>query len=97
MLFNSLYFIFLFLPLAVVSFYACRRINFNLAIIVLALFSFFFYAYWAPVYILLFVGSIIVNFLIAGYIHKLANDRKNLGKLVLYAAIALNLILLYYF
>jgi alginate O-acetyltransferase complex protein AlgI len=93
MLFNSLQFIFLFLPAAVLVFYLCQKINLKLPIISLALFSLFFYAYWNPPYILLLLSSISVNFIFA----SLIKQKKKHSFSLLCAAIIFNLALLFYY
>ena len=66
MLFNSPVYLFLFLPAAVLGYYAARRFaGLGAAVIVLLAASLFFYGYWKPVYLLLLGGSILVNFYLA--------------------------------
>lgn len=96
MLFNSFIFLFLFLPAAVISFYALKKFSFRLALTSLVVFSLTYYAYWKPEYIFLILGSVAVNFILAQGISKrsenLLRDRAKL-----FFAIFLNLSLLGYF
>jgi len=64
MLFNSVGFIFLFLPLAVLVFFLLARFSHRAAAIALTLASLTFYAMWNPAYLPLLLGSILGNFLI---------------------------------
>ena len=60
MVFSSITFLFAFLPLAVVSYYVLPERFWNIALL---LFSLIFYAWGEPVYILLMLFSITVNYL----------------------------------
>ncbi|MDG2154417.1 MAG: MBOAT family protein, partial [Gammaproteobacteria bacterium] len=63
MLFNSPIFIFVFLPLVLAGFYATSRLfGREVTIVWLVLASLFFYGWWNPVYLLLMMASILVNF-----------------------------------
>src|SRR6267142_4779788 len=62
MLFSSYAFLFQFLPATVLAFAAARRHSPRAGIMVLAGASLFFYGAWRPVYLLLLVASIAVNF-----------------------------------
>lgn len=92
MLFNSPVYLFLFLPAALAGYYAARRFaGLGAAIIVLLAASLFFYGYWNPVYLILLLGSILVNFFLAGRITRADKPRR---KALLIAAVGFNLILL---
>ena len=65
MLFNSLRFLFLFLPVTMVGFHLLGRYGRRPVIVWLALMSVVFYAAWNTVFVLFLLGSILVNFLIA--------------------------------
>ena len=69
MLFNSYPFIFGFLPIALVVFYALGRFR-TLAGIALTLLSLGFYSWWNPVYLPLLVGSIVFNYGVGAYIQR---------------------------
>src|SRR5712671_1280577 len=62
MLFSTYTFLFQFLPATVLAFAAARRHSPRAGIMVLAGASLFFYGAWRPVYLLLLVASIAVNF-----------------------------------
>ena len=94
MLFSSFEFIFFFLPIAVVLFYCIRNHSFQLASMFLVLVSFAYYGYWKPEYLILLLGSIGFNFIIAGRQKNADGSRK---KTYLISAIIFNLGLLFYF
>ena len=62
MLFSSYTFVFQFLPVTVLAFAAARLHSPRAGILVLAGASLFFYGAWRPIYLLLLIGSIAVNF-----------------------------------
>ena len=65
MLFNSFEFIFVFLPLTLLSFaFVARKFGNESAIGVLVVASLFFYSWWNPIYILLLLASMSVNYVI---------------------------------
>lgn len=94
MLFNSYYFIGLFLPLVIITFYlASRWYGPRTAVACLVLFSLFFYGWWNPVYLTLIIGSILFNYNFG----RLIVARKNYGKALLVVGVAANLSTLAYF
>jgi alginate O-acetyltransferase complex protein AlgI len=62
MLFSSYTFLFQFLPATVLAFAAARRHSPRAGVMVLAGASLFFYGAWRPVYLLLLIASVAVNF-----------------------------------
>ncbi|TAF57283.1 MAG: MBOAT family protein [Oscillatoriales cyanobacterium] len=63
MLFNSIEFLFVFLPLTVVGYRLLRQFGYDhVATIWLTLLSLGFYGWWNPPYLLLLLGSIAVNY-----------------------------------
>ena len=92
MVFSSNVFLILFLPIFLIGYFACPKRWRNL---VLLLFSIIFYAYGAPTFILLLLGSTVINFYLVKWLYK----TDNLVHKKLYAglAIALSLGLLGYF
>jgi alginate O-acetyltransferase complex protein AlgI len=62
MLFSSYTFLFQFLPATVLAFAAARRHSPRAGILVLAGASLFFYGAWRPIYLLLLLASVAVNF-----------------------------------
>lgn len=91
MLFNSLEFLLLFIPLCVITFYLCARISPIIAITQLLCFSLIFYGFSNPAYLILLCGSIIVNFALGNIIHKTRS------RFITGAGIACNLISIGYF
>ncbi|VIO76731.1 Peptidoglycan O-acetyltransferase [Bradyrhizobium ivorense] len=92
MLFNSLQFLLLFLPITCAGFLVCRRFgNIQWVFIWLFICSATFYAAWEPRYLILLFGSIAGNYAAALHIAR------QKSKLVLGAAIAANLAVLGYF
>ena len=96
MLFNSHAFIFLFLPLTLLVFFALGRFSAKLAAGWLAAASLFFYGWWSPTYVALLLVSILFNFAAGGAIVRAAADARH-SKRLLTAAIIANLALLAYY
>src|SRR6202140_440147 len=92
MLFSSYTFLFQFLPATALAFAAARRHSPRAGIMVLAGASLFFYGAWRPVYLLLLVASIAVNFTL-GLRMEDPLRRRATGSL----GVALNLAVLCYF
>lgn len=64
MLFNSLHFLFFFLPVSLLLFFIVGRTSARAAKIVLAVLSLVFYAYWDYRFLPLLLGSIGINYAI---------------------------------
>ncbi len=63
MLFNSIIFIFVFLPLTVILYFTLNKLRLTrVALNLLVVASLFFYTWWKPEYLPVFLGSIIVNY-----------------------------------
>ena len=92
MLFSSYTFLFQFLPAVVLAFAAARRHSPRAGILVLAGASLFFYGAWRPIYLLLLIASIAVNFSL-GLLMEDPLRRRMVGLI----GVALNLALLCYF
>jgi alginate O-acetyltransferase complex protein AlgI len=92
MLFSSYTFLFQFLPAVALAFAAARRHSPRAGILVLAAASLFFYGAWRPVYLLLLIASVVVNFSL-GLRMEDPLRRRAVGML----GVALNLALLCYF
>jgi D-alanyl-lipoteichoic acid acyltransferase DltB (MBOAT superfamily) len=94
MLFSSYEFLLLFLPSVLLVYYFARlRLGAHAALAVLIAASAVFYASWNPVYLLLLLGSIGLNYSIATRLQAGSTRRRTwLG-----AGIALNLLILGYF
>lgn len=92
MLFNSYIFIFVFLPVCLLSFYSLQRIGgAQWSLYGLLIFSLFFYSWWNPTYLTLLLASAVVNFYIGECIAKKNNTIYYL------IGIVINLVTLGYF
>jgi D-alanyl-lipoteichoic acid acyltransferase DltB (MBOAT superfamily) len=92
MLFSSYTFLFQFLPVTLLAFAAARRHSPRAGILVLAGASLFFYGAWRPVYLLLLIASVAVNFSL-GLRMEDPLRRRAIGSF----GVALNLAVLCYF
>lgn len=63
MVFSSCIFLFFFLPVVYLLYWICPDLKVKNAILILA--SLFFYAFGEPVYIVLMIGSILINYVLA--------------------------------
>lgn len=93
MVFSSLIFIFIFLPLVLVSYYISPKRLRN-TIILLA--SLFFYAWGEPVYILLIIISILINYFGALLISKYINDKEK-SKFIFITILLIDISVLFFF
>lgn len=97
MLFNSYTFLFAFLPLTLLGFWIlASRGNARGAMLWLLAMSLVFYGWWNPVYLILLVGSVVVNY----WIGSVLADASRAGmpnRFVLFAGISLNLGLIGWF
>lgn len=96
MLFNSLPFIFLFLPIALALFYAIARADHGFAAGFLALASLFFYGWWDIRYVSLLTASVCVNFMLSEAIVR-NHSRSRTARTIMIVAVAGNLALLGYY
>ena len=85
--FSSLIFLFLFLPLCLLLYFACRSLKAKN--IILVIFSLIFYAWGEPVYVLLLVGSATFNYAMGIAMGK--QEDKSRRKGLLTAAVAVDL------
>ncbi|SEA15565.1 MBOAT family protein [Variovorax sp. YR216] len=90
MLFNSIGFIFVYLPIVFLGFFFLARRNQKLAAFWLAIASLFFYGWWNPKFVSLLLASICFNYG-AGYLIGHGGSR---AKAILVASVASNLVLL---
>ncbi len=96
MLFNSLIYLFTFLPIAVIGFYFLGRFTNSLTVnLWLVVCSLFFYSYWLPEYLPLILSSILVNFIIAKLIRAI--DLTKLKKTMLVVGCIVNVGFLGYY
>lgn len=96
MLFNSYIFIFLFLPVSLVAFYAIAKWSHRAASAWLVVVSFAFYGWWNPPFVMLLAGSIAFNYCIGIALQSLMH-RPLAQRLTLTGGIAANLTLLFYY
>jgi D-alanyl-lipoteichoic acid acyltransferase DltB (MBOAT superfamily) len=96
MLFNSLPFIFVFLPITFSLFFLLGGRNKEMAAAFLALASLIFYGWWDPRYVLLLLASASINFLLSRAIVRFKRQSRQ-AELVLFCAISANLLLLAYY
>jgi alginate O-acetyltransferase complex protein AlgI len=99
MLFNSLEYIFLFLPVAFTGYFLLHRLRLSrIAGPWLVGCSLFFYSYWNPVYLPLIVASVAVNFLMGRMLLVTFSSSSNhKRRAILVIGIVFNLGLLFYF
>jgi alginate O-acetyltransferase complex protein AlgI len=96
MLFNSIYYLALFLPFTWLVYQGLGRNQLkNTQLLWLVLASLFFYASWNPIYLLLILSSVIVNFFMGEFIHKHRSSPVKYPALAI--TIGFNLLLLGYF
>ena len=96
MLFNSITFIFLFLPVTLILFYGIARFDRRAAAGFLVIASLFFYGWWDSRYVLLLATSACGNFLLADVVFR-ARRAPNTAKTWLAVAIAGDLAVLFYY
>lgn len=93
MQFNSLIFVFVFMPIVLSVFYGLRRFGtVNSILLWLTLSSLVFYAWWSPIYSILIISSMLANYFIGRGIEGL-----KISKPLMIGGILLNLGLLGYF
>jgi D-alanyl-lipoteichoic acid acyltransferase DltB (MBOAT superfamily) len=99
MLFNSPEFIFAFLPIALVAFFALGAFSRVWALIWIVVASLFFYAWWNPINVPIIAVSLAVNYSIARLLQFLATQpaRKSLRLAALVVGITFNVVFLGYF
>lgn len=96
MLFNSFAFIFAFLPVSVVGYYALGNYSHRWAAAWLVLMSFVFYGWWNPLFITLLAVSILFNYTAGLLLQRYEQDGRTQAA-VLTLAIVANLTLLFYY
>ena len=93
MVFSSLLFLFIYLPLTLLVYYVAPRAWRNF---ILFFVSLIFYGWGEPVYIALMLFSITINYA-AGFLVEKYRDRDRLARRVVFGSVALNLLLLIFF
>lgn len=98
MLFNSYEFIFLFFPICFFGFYFSARYGRERAILWLVIASLFFYGWWNPVYLILIVISMVVNFLVGQKLCTAYKQNQSFyAKVLLILGVTFNIGILGYF
>ena len=95
MLFNSYEFLFLFLPITLIVFFAIARTDKRMASTWLVGASLFFYGWWNPAYLGIILCSILFNFVVGSVLND--DNEKWPRKMVLTCGIVANLVLLGYY
>ena len=95
MVFSSTTFLFLFLPLVLIAYYnqIIKSLPFKNAVLIVS--SIFFYAWGEPVYVLLMLGSILVNWALGLIVDKNRENKKS--KVALTASVIVNIGMLFVF
>ncbi|MGP1628595.1 MAG: MBOAT family O-acyltransferase [Giesbergeria sp.] len=96
MLFNSYLFLFLFLPVALGSYYLLGALRLRWAALWLCFASFVFYGWWNPRFVALLAASILFNYVVSRYVLHHAQQRKRQAWTVAFG-VACNLLLLFYY
>ena len=96
MLFNSYYFIFLFLPIVLLLFYAIGSRGYHSAALSwLVCASLFFYGWWNPMYLTLILLSVLFNFTVGRALSR--RERQSSSRVLLWFGVGGNLAVLGYF
>ena len=93
MLFSSFAFLLVFLPLVIITYFLIKNRTYRN--IILFLFSLVFYAWGEPIYVLLMLFSIIINYFFAIYIDNAKNKHKKKKYLIL--SIVVNILIIGFF
>lgn len=93
MVFSSIFFLFFFLPLFLLAYHIVPKTSYKNWVILIA--SLFFYAWGAPIFVFVVVGSVIIDFYIINQMYQSDNKRVRLWFLTV--SISINLGLLLYF
>ena len=96
MLFSSTTFLYLFLPIVLFFYYVLFKKSRRLQNIWLLIVSLFFYAWGEPTFVLIMIGSIIVNWAF-GLLVDRWRDYKSISKLIIAIDVAINLSILFVF
>src|SRR5690242_18132167 len=99
MLFNSYPFVLLFLPVTLLLFYAFRRAGWGRGTVwLLTIMSLIFYGWWNPIYFLLLVPLMLINFILAlGIAPRGDGVRRRSATFLMVVGVAGNVAVLGYF
>ena len=96
MLFNSLFFLVVFLPFVFLGFRFAAAIGHQCAVAWLVAVSLLFYGWWNPAYLILLCGSILFNYSVGMLLIRTA-EKNRLQGLILALGVTANLLLLGYY
>jgi D-alanyl-lipoteichoic acid acyltransferase DltB (MBOAT superfamily) len=96
MVFSSLIFIFGFLPITLIGFLICSKIDVGLSKLFLCVASIVFYGWWEPRWVPVLLMSIVFNYAMAAAIIRRSNSERS-STALLWAAVGLNLLALIYY
>lgn len=97
MLFNSLEFIFIFLPLTLAGYYLLLKLDLRDWVFLFLVFaSLIFYSVWNPAYVFLLLGSVLANYVVGLFVHKQKIAARSTG-LLLGIGVLINLAVLGWF
>lgn len=92
MLFNSYIFIFAFLPITLIGYFALNHFQLNkIAKVWLVICSLFFYAYYNVAYLWVIIASMVINYVLCLAFNKLNKTKTTLRKLLFVFGIFLNI------
>ena len=94
MVFSSLIFLFMYLPIVLLTYYICPRKWRNLLLFVVNL---VFYGWGEPTYVILMVFSTIVDYTCGFFINKFREKKRGVAKLFLILSVVINLSMLGFF
>ena len=98
MLFNSYIFIFAFLPITLIGYFALNHFKLNMiAKVWLVLCSLFFYAYYNPAYLWVIIASMVVNYLLCFAFGKMDKSKPALRRTLLIIGLCLNIGALFFY
>lgn len=94
MVFSSIVFLFLFLPLVLFLYYICPKKFRN---VVLLIFSLIFYGWGEPLYLVIMIGSIVANFIFGAVVGKYRDIDRTKAKIFVALSVVFNLGVLGFF
>lgn len=97
MVFSSLEFLFLYLPLCLSLYFLIPRRHIKIRNLVLFLFSLLFYAWSGPRYVFLILFSTVVDYVCGHFVGKYRDENKKLAKKFVFISVFINIGLLAFF
>jgi Predicted membrane protein involved in D-alanine export len=91
MVFSSLEFLFLFLPITLILYYAVPKKYLKWRNVVLLVTSLIFYGWGEPIYVFLMIATILIDYICGYFIDKYLDTKPGKAKGVLIAAIVINI------